>query len=367
LLVLLKLSKIAPQVQIHMQASTQSILEPRSSTWHLKNIQKKNVLLVLRTRSTSHNRGNYICRAQQEDCDLLTSVSSAIRERYGSVETKRVIESLNFLAADEEYYRDHANFGIQRASSYISGLEARPFHDTDSPDFLWMKKLEKDYEVILGELQGAVTNTDIEKQGNYIWAPAAREEAIAYGPDWRTLVLQDRCVWDVTNSSLFPRTTELVKRFKVPSVEVFFARQSPQTGIEPHSDNTNFILTSHLGLDVPEGECWMRVGNEQHFWKNGSGVIADTSFIHSTKNLSEKTDRYVLIIRFWHPGLSKTERNALTFLFDAIEDPTKEGIINANRLADERENQPKLKATSSTSQTKKKKKKKKKKRSWNVE
>ena len=86
-------------------------------------------------------RGNYICRAQQEDCDLLTSVSSAIRRRYGSVETKRVIESLNFLAADEEYYRDHANFGIQRASSYISGLEARPFHDTDSPDFLWMKNL----------------------------------------------------------------------------------------------------------------------------------------------------------------------------------------------------------------------------------
>ena len=112
-----------------------------------------------------------------------------------------------------------------------------------------------------------MTNTDIEKQGNYIWAPAAREEAIAYGPDWRTLVLQDRCVWDITNSSLFPRTTELVKRFKVPSVEVFFARQSPQTGIEPHSDNTNFILTSHLGLDVPEGECWMRVGNEQHFGK----------------------------------------------------------------------------------------------------
>jgi hypothetical protein len=339
-----------------MRALKQSVFETNTSVQHPKIVQKTKVLYPQRTKSTNHSRRNNFCNAQQNDCDVLTTVSSAIIERYGSAETKRVIESLNFLAADEEYYKDHADFGIQRASSYISDLQARPLHDTNNPDFLWMKKLEKEYEVILGELQAAVANTDIQKQGNYIWAPAAREEAIAYGPDWRTLVLQDRCAWDVTNSSLFPRTTELVKRFKVPSVEVFFARQSPQTGIKAHSDNTNFILTSHLGLDVPEGECWMRVGNEQHFWKNGSGVIADTSFIHSTKNLSEKRDRYVLIIRFWHPGLSKIECNALTFLFDAIEDPTKEGIINANRLADEREKEIQLIAKKSTSQMKKKRK-----------
>ena len=73
------------------------------------------------------------------------------------------------------------------------------------------------------------------------------------------------------------------------------------------------------------------------FGKNGSGVIADTSFIHSTKNLSEENGSLCTHHSIsGHPGLSKTERNALTFLFDAIEDPTKEGIINANRLADER-------------------------------
>ena len=77
---------------------------------------------------------------------------------------------------------------------------------------------------------------------------------------------------------------------------------------------------------------------------------------HHGKNLSEKTDRYVLIIRFWHPGLSKTVVCS-NFLFDAIEDPTKEGIINANRLADNREINLNLKQQVQRVKRRKKKKK----------
>ena len=101
---------------------------------------------------------------------------------------------------------------------------------------------------------------------------------------------------------------------------------APKSGIAPHSDKNNFIITSHLGLDVPEGECWIQVGNEKHFWKNGFvrtrrkilmnvtvGKLAafDTSIVHSTQNLSEKA-RYVLMIRFWHPELTVIEREAFT-------------------------------------------------------
>ena len=73
---------------------------------HPKIVQKTKVLYPQRTKCTNHSRRNNFCNAQQNDCDVLTTVSSAIIERYGSAETKRVIESLNFLAADEEYYKD---------------------------------------------------------------------------------------------------------------------------------------------------------------------------------------------------------------------------------------------------------------------
>lgn len=50
-----------------------------------------------------------------------------------------------------------------------------------------------------------------------------------------------------------------------PTLEVFFARQPPGTGIKSHTDFVNFIQTTHLGLQVPEGDCWIKVG------KGGSG------------------------------------------------------------------------------------------------
>lgn len=72
---------------------------------------------------------------------------------------------------------------------------------------------------------------------------------------------------------------------QAPSVEVFFAKQAAKTGIKPHSDNTNFILTTHLGLDVPEGKCWIRVGGEKREWKNGKALVFDTHYIHETGEL----------------------------------------------------------------------------------
>jgi hypothetical protein len=41
--------------------------------------------------------------------------------------------------------------------------------------------------------------------------PAARDDALSYGPDWRTLVLQDRGEWDKFNAKLFPRTRKAVE------------------------------------------------------------------------------------------------------------------------------------------------------------
>jgi aspartate beta-hydroxylase len=193
-----------------------------------------------------------------------------------------------------------------------------------------MEFLEEHYETIRDELRAALRDPLLEQKGNAIWVAAARDDAEGYGPDWRTLVLQDRCEWEPSNVKLFPKTVDLVKRAATPSVEVFFAKQAPQTGIKPHTDFTNFIMTAHLGLDVPpKPESWMKVGEETQYWENGKGMCADTSFIHSTYNESTTMDRFVLIVRFWHPELTKHERNGVRFLFDAFEDLSPEGLRQA--------------------------------------
>lgn len=95
---------------------------------------------------------------------------------------------------------------------------------------------------------------------------------------------------------------------------VCFAKQAPGSGVQSHSDGRNFILTSHLGLKVPE-ECWIEVGGERRGWEKGRLTTLDTSFAHSTGNPAE-SDRHVLIIDFWHPELSKAEVAALEYVYD---------------------------------------------------
>jgi aspartyl/asparaginyl beta-hydroxylase (cupin superfamily) len=51
------------------------------------------------------------------------------------------------------------------------------------------------------------------------------------------------------------------------------------------------------------------VGDTKYEWKNGKAVIFDTSILHSTGNTSDK-ERYVLLIRFWHPQLTLPEQKA---------------------------------------------------------
>merc|ERR1712187_868650 len=92
--------------------------------------------------------------------------------------------------------------------------------------------------------------------------------------------------------------------------EVFFARMTAHTVIAPHSDNLNYIITSHLALELEAGSCFITVGNEERQWKEGDMFVFDTSYIHSCRNDSDR-DRYVLILRFWHPDLTLEERRAI--------------------------------------------------------
>lgn len=113
----------------------------------------------------------------------------------------------------------------------------------------------------------------------------------------------------------------------------------------------------HLGLDVPEGQCWIKVGGQKREWANGKAMAFDTHYFHETgacdgrafrsllsvcmcsasvSRVEREThacpptrasrpishihpgnegdkDRYVLLMRFWHPGVTpKVRRRAKT-------------------------------------------------------
>ncbi len=138
------------------------------------------------------------------------------------------------------------------------------------------------------------------------------------GEGWTAFRLQRFGNWIESNCELFPETTRILKSLPIPFAMrgVMFAKQKPHSGVQPHSDGRNFILTAHLGLKVPLEKCWIKVGGIQKSWSSNNVIVFDTSFVHETSNDSDE-DRYVMIIDFWHPELTLVERDALTYIYDS--------------------------------------------------
>jgi Aspartyl/Asparaginyl beta-hydroxylase len=211
----------------------------------------------------------------------------------------------------------------QLCHSYVPGLTIREFWDTS--EFSWCAALQAKYRSIRDEFLAVTFDLErLTKEGNNIWASAlSADVAQSYGEGWSTLVLMNRGIWDPINVQLFPVTARAIYDSQVPAVEVFFASMKPNTSIPPHSDFTNFVLTSHLAIDIPysgQNKCRLSVGSTERQWINGEVSMFDTSIMHDAVNESDQM-RYILMFRVWHPDLTGLERQALQFTYDALECP----------------------------------------------
>jgi len=259
-------------------------------------------------------------------------IEKELKERFNEADIERVLTSWRLV--DQGYYRkeyvgdgiedggieDEDTYMIQECHSYVPGLTIKPFWD--SQEFDWAKTLESCYSEIREEFDSVTGNAKkLQREGNNVWAGALTEDASSYGRGWKTLVLMDRGRWDPTNVNLFPKTAKAIHASGVPATEVFFACMEGPSSIQKHSDFTNFVLTSHLALDIPysgENKCRLTVGNETREWINGKSYVFDTSLQHDAENESDQM-RYILMMRLWHPDLTNVEKEALQFTFDCLE------------------------------------------------
>lgn len=189
-------------------------------------------------------------------------------------------------------------------------MTANPFWDVyENADlFPWAKDIELNANIIQEEFEAKLLNSAK-------FASDSAFQSQVMGDGWSAIRLQRLGEWNTDNCKEFPKTYELLRSLNIPFAVrgVCFARQAPLSGVKPHSDGRNFILTSHLGLKVPEG-CWIDVAGERREWQQGKLTTLDTSFVHSTENPSN-SDRHVLILDYWHPELTESERAALDFIY----------------------------------------------------
>lgn len=194
------------------------------------------------------------------------------------------------------------------SEEHIDDLTAKPLWDTN--EFPWASALEEKSYIIQEEFEAKM------KENSKLFAGDSSLQNTVMGGGWSAIRLQRLGVWNLDNCKEFPKTYELLKELDIPLAVrgVCFARQAPGSGVKPHSDGRNFILTSHLGIKIPEG-CWIEVANERKHWEEQRLLTLDTSFVHSTGNPTDG-ERYVLIIDFWHPEITEAERAGLEFIYD---------------------------------------------------
>ncbi len=98
--------------------------------------------------------------------------------------------------------------------------------------------------------------------------------------------------------------------------EVLYSVFSPGTHLLPHCGVTNTRVVGHLPLVIPE-DCALRVGGEDHHWREGEVVVFDDTYEHEAWNRSSRT-RVVMIFDLWNPFLSQAERAVLAELVIAM-------------------------------------------------
>lgn len=206
--------------------------------------------------------------------------------------------------------------GHEPSEEHVNGLTSQPYWDTaQHPElFPWAAALEASADIIQCEFREKLLNSNQPFAADSAW------QNQVMGTGWSAVRLQRLGVWNTEICREFPATYELLRSLNIPLAVrgVCFARQAAGSGVQPHSDGRNFILTSHLGLSIPvvKGEsCWIEVGGERRGWQEGKLTTLDTSFTHCTGNPTDQ-DRHVLILDFWHPELTAAERAALEFIYD---------------------------------------------------
>lgn len=191
---------------------------------------------------------------------------------------------------------------------FFPGLTAKPWWaKKDCGE--WLEKVIEGLPYVQGELADL-----LEEDEASLVADSTQNQVMGSG--WSGFRLQRQGDWIQRNCLRFPRTVQLLQEAEAPLAMrgVIIARQTPGSGVAPHSDGRNMFLTAHFGLSVPD-DCSITVGGDQREWEEDGVVVFDTSFVHSTENKSDE-DRFVLIVDFWHPDLTEPECEALEYIYD---------------------------------------------------
>ena len=251
------------------------------------------------------------------------SLMEPLKERFGSQALSRVQTALECYLGDRDTV--YADADQRPTFLYFPGLSTRAVHPSDT--FPWVDELQSKTSEIRGELQAILAQPDGVRPFN---SYRSEEEEARYlkgnagSPKWNAFFLYRHGQIDADNAARCPFTVQALERLPLVKIrahapEVCFSMLTSGTHILKHRGVTNTRLVAHLPLIVPEGNCALRVADQSYQWHEGKVFIFDDCFEHEAWNRTPSM-RAILLLDFWHPGLTECERLAVSELVAGIGD-----------------------------------------------
>jgi beta-hydroxylase len=194
---------------------------------------------------------------------------------------------------------------------YRLGKKARQFMDRviasgsliptdplfDDETFEWTSRLRAEWESILAEAQGLLSNLG-EVPPLRLVSPDHRR--IMLEDSWRSFFLWGYGYKVEENCRRCPKTAALVE--SIPGLNsAFFSILMPGTHIRSHRGPTKALVTCHLGLMVPsEGGCRMTLAGHELGWREGEWLMFDDTYRHEVWN-DTSDPRIVLLLQVRRP------------------------------------------------------------------
>jgi len=179
---------------------------------------------------------------------------------------------------------------------HYPGLTSRAFHDPDC--FSAVRALENGYDEVRSELLALGCQ-----------AFHSEMERVGRTGSWEVLHLFERGRKNDENCGLCPSTVRLIESHSTVRTVAglaYVSKMAPGTHVAAHCGPTNLRLRCHLGIQVPQGDCAIRVEREISGWHEGKCIVFDDSLEHESWNHTAET-RIVLIVDLWHPDLTPEE------------------------------------------------------------
>lgn len=168
----------------------------------------------------------------------------------------------------------------------------------DKALFPWVPSLESATEEIRGELDRVLEHPEDIPAFHRISPDQGR---ISKGDHWKTFAFYVFGKRVDDNCAICPVTARILDDF--PKIQnAWFSILAPGYHIPPHKGPTRAIIRVHLPLIVPRDRenCWIRVQDSIHRWKEGECFIFDDTYEHEVRNDTEER-RVVLFLDFDRP------------------------------------------------------------------